>query len=467
MTRTPNIAERRLYHDLWYKRDWIYRRIDEIDIIKQDQFTIKSTFDLDIAYLREKLSIKEQDKSHRKQIALPLTPLLRFPILDIDVDLNGVPQSLAGSLTSASITRCILLQDIEDIFELNYDSRKWLSSILYQWLISGDVEVLKDANDELEVELRYCRKSANNETTANLREVRNLGLKIKSLNYLISPLSDVGNKQNLLTSKYKFGDVFIAVVLLNLPENMQKAKLTFTITSSTNQDKKIKLGELGEWVNPFFPARQLPNDYRIMGTFLGRGIEERYHCRVNAPKGHYITKVEVVDSGNGKKRIPIKGTHDNLKQQSDLQQEIIDLRIRSLPENKTYIEIKDETQVGNGKYTETELVLHFEPFAYIFMIRAYISVGLLVIYLAIALFVNIKDISAYAIGIAAVIFSFPNWFNANEDHDFVRATLKYPKFRFVILSAGCLVLGLIKGLERLETNCILSGLTEYVQYLVK
>ena len=35
MTRTPNIAERRLYHDLWYKRDWIYRRIDEIDVIKQ------------------------------------------------------------------------------------------------------------------------------------------------------------------------------------------------------------------------------------------------------------------------------------------------------------------------------------------------------------------------------------------------------------------------------------------------
>ena len=74
-----------------------------------------------------------------------------------------------------------------------------------------------------------------------------------------------------------------------------------------------------------------------METFLGRGIEERYHCRVNAPKGHYISKVEVVDSGNEKKRIPIKGTHDNLKQQSDLQQEIIDLRIRSFPENKTYI----------------------------------------------------------------------------------------------------------------------------------
>lgn len=463
MTRTPNIAERRLYHDLWYKRDWIYRRIDEIDIIKQDQFTIKSTFDLDIAYLREKLSIKEQDKSHRKQIALPLTPLLRFPILDIDVDLNGVPQSLAGSLTSASITRCILLQDIEDIFELNYDSRKWLSSILYQWLISGDVEVLKDANDELEVELRYCRKSANNETTANLREVRNLGLKIKSLNYLISPLSDVGNKQNLLTSKYKIGDVFIAVVLLNLPENIQKAKLTFTITSSTNQDKKIKLGELGEWFNPFFPARQLPKDYRIMGTFLGRGIEERYHCRVNAPKGHYITKVEVVDSGNGKKRIPIKGTHDNLKQQSDLQQEIIDLRIRSFPENKTYIEIKDETQVGNGKYTETELVLHFEPFPYIFMIRAYISVVLLAIYLAMVLFVNIKDISAYAIGIAAVIFSFPNWFNANEDHDFVRATLRYPKIHFGALSFVCLLLGLIKGLKG---TCILPALIECVQDLI-
>jgi hypothetical protein len=457
MTRTPNIAERRLYHDLWYKRDWIYRRIDEIDVIKQDQFTIKSTFDLDIAYLREKLSIKEQDKSHRKQIALPLTPLLRFPILDIDVDLNGVPQSLAGSLTSASITRCILLQDIEDIFELNYDSRKWLSSILYQWLISGDVEVLKDANDELEVELRYCRKSANNEIPANLREVKNLGLKIKALNYLMSPLSDVGNKQNLLTSKYKLGDVFIAVVLLNLPENMQKAKLTFTITSSTNQDKKIKLGEL---VSPFFPARQLPKDYRIMETFLGRGIEERYHCRVNAPKGHYISKVEVVDSGNEKKRIPIKGTHDNLKQQSDLQQEIIDLRIRSFPENKTYIEIKDETQVGNGKYTETELVLHFEPFPYIFMIRAYISVVLLAIYLAMALFVNIKDIFAYAIGIAAVIFSFPNWFNANEDHDFVRATLKYPKIHFSILSFSCLVLGLIKGLERLETNCVLSVLIQ-------
>ena len=444
MTRTPNIAERRLYHDLWYKRDWIYRRIDEIDIIKQDQFTIKSTFDLDIAYLREKLSIKEQDKSHRKQIALPLTPLLRFPILDIDVDLNGVPQSLAGSLTSASITRCILLQDIEDIFELNYDSRKWLSSILYQWLISGDVEVLKDANDELEVELRYCRKSANNEIPANLREVKNLGLKIKALNYLMSPLSDVGNKQNLLTSKYKLGDVFIAVVLLNLPENMQKAKLTFTITSSTNQDKKIKLGEL---VSPFFPARQLPKDYRIMETFLGRGMEERYHCRVNAPKGHYISKVEVVDSGNEKKRIPIKGTHDNLKQQSDLQQEIIDLRIRSFPENKTYIEIKDETQVGNGKYTETELVLHFEPFPYIFMIRAYISVVLLAIYLAMVLFVNIKDISAYAIGIAAVIFSFPNWFNANEDHDFVRATLRYPKIHFGALSFVCLLLGLIKGLK--------------------
>lgn len=456
MTRTPNIVERRLYHDLWYKRDWIYRRIDEIDVIKQDQFTIKSTFDLDIAYLREKLSIKEQDKSHRKQIALPLTSLLRFPILDIDVDLNGVPQSLAGSLTSASITRCILLQDIEDNIKLNYDSRKWLSSILYQWLISGDVEVIKDANDELEAKLRYYKKSANNEIPANLREVKNLELKIKALNYLMSPLSDVGNKQNLLTSKYKLGDVFIAVVLLNLPENMQKAKLTFTITSSTNQDKKIKLGEL---VSPFFPARQLPKDYRIMETFLGRGIEERYHCRVNAPKGHYISKVEVVDSGNEKKRIPIKGTHDNLKQQSDLQQEIIDLRIRSFPEDKTYIEIKDETQVGNGKYTETELVLHFEPFAYIFMLRAYISAGLLAIYLAMALFVNSKDIFAYAIGIAAVIFSFPNWFNANEDHDdFVRATLKYPKIHFSILSFSCLVLGLIKVLERLDTNCILSVL---------
>ena len=460
MTRTPNIVERRLYHDLWYKRDWIYRRIDEIDVIKQDQFTIKSTFDLDIAYLREKLSINEQDKSHRKQIALPLTSLLRFPILDIDVDLNGVPQSLAGSLTSASITRCILLQDIEDNIKLNYDSRKWLSSILYQWLISGDVEVLKDANDELKAKLRYYKKSANNEIPANSREVKNLELEIKALNYLMSP----GNKQNLLTSKYKLGDVFIAVVLLNLPENMQKAKLTFTITSSTNQDKKIKLGEL---FHPFFPARQLPKDYRIIETFLGRGIEERYHCRVNAPKGHYISKVEVVDSGNEKKRIPIKGTHDNLKQQSDLQQEIIDLRIRSFPENKTYIEIKDETQVGNGKYTETELVLHFEPFPYIFMLRAYISAGLLVIYLAMALFVNIKDISAYAIGIAAVIFSFPNWFNANEDHDFVRATLKYPKIHFVLLSASCLALGLIKGLERLETSCILSGFMEYVQDLVK
>ena len=457
MTRTPNIAERRLYHDLWYKRDWIYRRIDEIDVIKQDQFTIKSTFDLDIAYLREKLSIKEQDKSHRKQIALPLTSLLRFPILDIDVDLNGVPQSLAGSLTSASITRCILLQDIEDNIKLNYDSRKWLSSILYQWLISGDVEVIKDANDELEAKLRYYKKSANNEISANSREVKNLELKIKALNYLMSPLSDVGNKQNLLTSKYKLGDVFIAVVLLNLPENMQKAKLTFTITSSINQDKKIKLGE---FAYPFFPARQLPKDYRIMETFLGRGIEERYHCRVNAPKGHYISKVEVVDSGNEKKRIPIKGTHDNLKQQSDLQQEIIDLRIRSFPENKTYIEIKDETQVGNGKYTETELVLHFEPFAYIFMLRAYKSAGLLAIYLAMALFVDIKDIFAYAIGIAAVIFSFPNWFNANEDHDFVRATLKYPKIHFSILSFSCLVLGLIKGLERLETNCVLSVLIQ-------
>ena len=149
-----------------------------------------------------------------------------------------------------------------------------------------------------------------------------------------------------------------------------------------------------------------------------------------------------------------------MKQQSDLQQEIIDLRIRSFPENKTYIEIKDETQVGNGKYTETELVLHFEPFAYIFMLRAYKSAGLLAIYLAMALFVDIKDIFAYAIGIAAVIFSFPNWFNANEDHDFVRATLKYPKIHFSILSFSCLVLGLIKGLERLETNCVLSVLIQ-------
>ena len=117
--------------------------------------------------------------------------LVRSPILDIDVDLNGIPQSLAGSSISANITRCILLQDIEANIKLNYNSRKWLSSILYKWLLSGNERILQDANAETEAVIRYYHhvnrgRTITPEDENKLRiEKKNLGLKIKSLNFLM------------------------------------------------------------------------------------------------------------------------------------------------------------------------------------------------------------------------------------------------------------------------------------------
>lgn len=438
MEQTPSIEEQKFYHSLWYNRNWIYRRIDEIHIIKSDQYKIKSTFDLDIGYLREKLKINKQ------QVALPLMSLVRSPILDIDVDLNGIPQSLAGSSISANITRCILLQDIEANIKLNYNSRKWLSSILYKWLLSGNERILQDANAETEAVIRYYHhvnrgRTITPEDENKLRiEKKNLGLKIKSLNFLMGESSlDMNDKPNLISNKYKLKDVFIAVVLINLPENIQRAKLTFTVTFSVIQDNENKWVD---YVFPFFPAKDTP--YKIAGTLLGQGTEERYHCRINAPKGHYITKVEIFTNDNSKKTIPIKGTHDNLNRQNGSEQDIIDLRIGSFPENTTYLEIKDETQVGKGRYTETNLAVYFEPFAHIFMTRAYVSILLLTVYLGMTIF-KISDNSAYATCILAVIFTFPNWFNINEDHDYVRATLYYHKMHLGILSGACILLGLI------------------------
>jgi len=469
-SENSKINKQELHHKLWYNREWIHRRVDEITIEARDKTVIKSTFDLDIARLRTLLNRLENEEQNGNQIALPLMILPRLPLLDVDVDLNGKPQSFASTSTSADIMRCILIEDYlqtkssnpsneEDVYKAQNEEEAGLveciSDVFYEWLYTSKNEEINDGLTDIypiiekyNTEIESAGKS-DTDRADRLARLVNMSERLYTvLSILLDPNRDKNdiNIDGKYRSKWvrhsRFTSTFIGAVLVDLPADTQRAKLTFTITISAHHSWSLL-----SWI---IPLRLQPIQHKIPGTLLGSGNEKRYHCRINAPEGHYITKIKLLNSKEKNRRIPL--TNSEIKSKSaNSEYNKINIRIAALP-SMTYLEIHDRTQFQEGVISGADLLVGFEPFFRNFMIRAIISILFMLAYLCIAKYAvfDSKGVSPYIVSILALILSLPNWFKAGDEHDFMRATLRKGRLTLGFITCVSIVVGFITQLASFQ-----------------
>lgn len=475
-----------LYHDLWTNRSWVHRRIDEISFTERGMMQVKSTFDLDIAHLKGKISGLPEELRKGNQIALPLMALPRTLLLDIDVTLDGKAQSFAGSTASTDITKYIYLHEYFRRHISHINGRRKLSS--FAKLPSGKIEEMTYVLEQIGYAFREngsgyienkCKQVSDNfnqcekEFEAFKEESSKSGNGGRSDEETKKILSEKAAKERKrlsvlerITSSFcyddsstdpyqwerwsRFSEDYIAVVLVDLPSDKTQAKLTFV--TKTNPDYSD--------LPSILPIRFSPRRF-TSPSLLGSGIEKRYHFRVNAPDGHYISSINLTDVRDNnnealfKPNIPPKNSsHEEEKEVKSIACETAD------GANLTFLEIKDNTPQGKGNIFGYTLNIGVEPFPQTFIFRALVSIFFLLFYMLFARFSVFESGRIIPFSIAALGFlaSSPLWFRIGSEDAFTHRTLRRGRTILGWLSAAAFLASF--GVQLVNSKAIASATLE-------
>jgi membrane protein len=449
-SETPHPLECALYHDLWVDRSWVHRRIDEITFTERGMMQVKSTFDLDVAHLRQRLNkLPKSLRCEGGQIALPLMALPRTLLLDIDVTLDGKAQSFAGKRTSADITNCIYLQEYfnkyiaKDNANNNfvpeygwpsdtYDEIAYVSKLMRHWFEQGDGTYFKNEQDhndynieKYEDKIIYLQGRKNGGSPVKedfdggnkkfAREVVKYKkrLAIQSRITASSCCSDIHVELWDYWSRFAEED-YIAIALIDLPNDRERSKLTFVRKTNPNYQHIFN-----------YPLIRYSPILITCRSLLGSGVEDRYHFRVNAPDGHYISSLDLTDPRDNSKvlfRSNKKSTEiwSKVKEYSSIRCEMAD------GPHFTFLAIKDDTPQRQGNTLGHTIHIGVEPFPQTFMYRALVSVFFLLVCLTITRLVtfDIGKIMPFSVGALAFLASSPLWFRVGSEDAFTHRILK-------------------------------------------
>ena len=443
----PQICK--LYHDLWTDRSWVHRRIDEVSFTERGMMQVKSTFDLDIAHLREKISKLPKKLRREDQIALPLMALPRTLLLDIDVTLDGKAQSFASTETSFDITRCIYVQEYYNKYLSRINNNKiflqhkWPSKTVTEIAFVSDLihkAVKSDDSDYIEKE----QTSISNKYAQYQKEIERIekspktGLGKKKIDntlyknfvesrarFLILDRITASHYQlNTALEAYQWDrwsrftrDDYIAVILVDLPKDRRRAKLTYIAKTSPDYSDTPNT----------LPIRTSSRTIAC-ASLLGSGVEKRYHFRVNAPEGHYISSLSLADVRDDNNEVSFYqpnvssgkdacSSNNNTNSVSCVNADGADL---------TFLEIKDNTPQRKGNIFGYMLNIGVEPFPQTFMSRAHLGIVFLLVYLLISRFITfeIGRIIPFSMAALGFLASSPLWFRIGSEDAFTHRTLK-------------------------------------------
>lgn|GEM_PF-1810091 len=445
----PHPQKCALYHNLWTDRSWVHRRIDEISFTERGMMQVKSTFDLDIAHLKEKINNLPEELRKGDQIALPLMALPRTLLLDIDVTLDGKAQSFASTETSFDVTRCIYVQEYYDkhLSKVNSNNiflrRGWppkmvpeiayVSNLMYQAFRQGDGDYIETKREIISDE--YVQYQEEIEKIENSSKIVGDEKKIDNILYenfaesrtrfsILDRITTSRHQLNTDLETYQWvrwsrftGDDYIAVILVDLPKDRRRAKLTYVAKTSPDYSESANI----------LPIRTSSRAV-VCASLLGSGAEKRYHFRVNAPDGHYISSLSLADARNDNNEVAfyqpnassgrdLCGNRNNAKPVACVTADGADL---------TFLEIKDNTPEGGGNIFGYTLNIGVEPFPQTFMSRAQLSIVFLLVYLLISRFITFEVGRIIPFSIAALGFlaSSPLWFRIGSEDAFTHRTLK-------------------------------------------
>ena len=472
-TELPHPQKCALYHDLWTDRSWVHRRIDEISFTERGMMQVKSTFDLDIAYLRKRIIDLPEELRRDDQIALPLMALPRTLLLDIDVTLDGKAQSFASTETSADITRCIYLQEYfskrKKDLSINewppecLDEMEYVSEFICHWLEQSSSEDARkwlqntDQTDEIKEKIMTLDREETEGKCISQNDIDTLYEELKSCDKTLSIIDNITNSdypEDTTTKPYqweqwsRFSKDYIAVVLIDIPSGRRRAKLTYITKTNPNYSNISNILSIRTSLITVACA-----------SLLGSGVEKRYHFRINAPDGHYISSLGLVDARNDNNEVAFH--QSNVSSQRDSYDSTNKAQsvacVTADGANLTFLEIKDNTLQGRGNIFGYTLNIGVEPFPRTFMTRACLGIVFLLVYLLISRFMTFKIESTVPFNIAALGFlaSSPLWFRIGSEDAFTHRTLKRGRsilvglafFVFIISFANHLVNGKIRFRE--------------------
>lgn len=396
--KLPHPQKCKLYHDLWTDRGWIHRRIDEISFTERGMMQVKSTFDLDIAYLKKKISKLPKRLRKGDQIALPLMVLPRTLLLDIDVTLDGKAQSFASTETSTDITRYIYLQEYlnnyifnnsecnklssfkklppEALEEINYISN--LTNHVFRQggrdYIAKRRKHIVEEFERYDDQLSSFKKDPTSNQIAGQSIIKDLSDKITKCDKELSILDQVAlpcNDKNSSLEPYRwekwsrFSEDYIAVVLVDLPKDRRRAKLTYITRTSPDYSKASNI----------FPIRT-SSPTVACASLLGSGVERRYHFRVNAPDGHYISSLSLADTRNDNNEVAFHQPTASSEKDSCVNKNNAEpvACVTADGADLTFLEIKDKTPEEKGNIFGYTLNIGVEPFPQTFMSRAQVAI---------------------------------------------------------------------------------------------
>lgn len=458
-TKLPHPQKCALYHDLWTNRSWVHRRIDEISFTERGMMQVKSTFDLDIAYLKKKISTLPKKLHKDDHIELPLMALPRTLILDIDVTLDGKAQSFGSTETSAYITHCIYLQEYfsKHIADINhcskglltnkwpseyFDEMEYVSDFICHWFEKGSSryaeERLKDITNQLnelkkEIKPLQKKEEAGEDISQNINTLHeklmicNRELLIMDNITCSAPSEKATIKPYRWEQWSRFSKDYIAVVLIDIPSNRRRAKLTY--------ETKIDIGYQGD---AFLPIRTSAISIGCW-SLLGSGAEERYHFRINAPDGHYISSLRLADARNNNNEVAFRQPNAPVEEDSfaDTNDTKSVTCVAADGADLTFLEIKDNTPQGKGNMFGHTLNIGVEPFPRTFISRAHLGIVFLIAYLLISRFItfDIGRIIPFSVAALGFLASSPLWFRIGSEDSFTHHTLKKGRKILVNLAA--------------------------------
>ena len=465
-TSPPRPRWHKFYYELWHDRSWINRRIDEVKIISEDATETKSTFDLNIERLNElavKHGIADSDR-----LVVPLLFQPRMPLLRVDIDLNGIPQSLAGTLQSASVSACICVHDILEHLTTDSSDEQFdrFYEPLYSWLIDGNMsKMYKDLN-------RILRDSDGSNLSRSWDVERWSDLEYSYI--AVVCLDRLHRSQNakltcIFSTMYSKAesaepshftpaavDYYNAAESITTEPDMPESIRAVTAASSKRRlpsklavlpSKIIHAAEVSKlWLLP--RSRDIP--FMIPGTQLGTGFEERYHLKFQVPDGLLITSLSIYEEGIGPDRAILERpvyAHEKYAAGrccclACAWSDAVNARVASTSNS---LEIHDLTKTRSGgtgrKY---EIRIGMEPDPRIFKLPAVLCLYLLLLYTIIVRVAtwSLPDLAVFTLTAAAFFVALPFLFRRYREHDFTSIALRRLRRVLGVLVATCLTGGL-------------------------
>ena len=430
-----------LFHALWTDRSWINRRIDEVQIVSADSTSTKSTFDLNIKRLNEIAC--ENNFPEDEVLPVPLLIQPRKQLLDADIDLNGKPQSLAGTLPSASVAACIYIHDYfsssKELFDQNFPI---VYEPIYKMMIHG-----ANISEKEEEKAR--------ESISATEEVRR----------------SESTKEQSIASLVNFIRNYILVVHLDRLNESENAKLTcsFSTMYKTRRNYHTDFSFPRQVIESLkgilleFKPRRADFPVIINGTQLGTAFEERYHLKFKVPDGQYISSLcftentitETVEDEQTKKARQIDPPIRKHGQYSIGKNECFCLACEQpfaincrVAFTKSSLNIHDLAKKYSARSgVRFSIKIGMEPQFRNFKYPSLVCLLVLCVYLGVAYFYPTSqgtpfDLPAFSLTTAAFFLALPFLFRREREHDFTNMTLRNGRLVLGAIATVCLIIGI-------------------------